>query len=106
MKPFILFLLLPAALVLSAPFAPAQDAPNFAPGKYILENGEPMQGLNLYTAPSVCDWNADGKKDLLVGVFYDGNVWVYPNAGADEYPFFVTGFKLMADGAEISVSYG
>jgi hypothetical protein len=52
------------------------------------------------------DWNGDGKKDILVGCFYNGNVYLYLNSGTNNSPVFTTGAKLKADGSEISVVYG
>jgi len=68
-------------------------------------------GINMkvdtYTSvPCVVDWNEDGKKDLLVGCFYYGNVYLFINSGNDAVPVFTTGTKLKADGQEISVAYG
>ncbi len=86
--------------------ASAQAAPNFAPAQYIQSNGQPMLGDNVYTAADVCDWNADGKKDLLIGVFYNGNIWAFINQGTDSDPLFGPGVELQADGSVISVAYG
>jgi hypothetical protein len=54
----------------------------------------------------VCDWNGDGAKDLLVGTFYDGNIFLYVNVGPDNDPVFAGGVLLEADGVPISVGYG
>lgn len=63
--------------------------------------------VDTYTSvPCVVDWNEDGKKDLLVGCFYYGNVYLFINSGTDAVPVFTTGTKLEADGQEISVAYG
>jgi hypothetical protein len=37
----------------------------------------------------VADWNQDGKKDILVGVFSRGNIWLYLNEGTDAEPISV-----------------
>jgi len=65
-----------------------------------------MLGDNIYSAADVCDFNADGKKDLLVGVFNEGNIWAFINQGTDSNPVFKTGGMLSADGKIISVKYG
>lgn len=84
----------------------AQGTPNFAPGQYLCANDLPITGNNIYSAAEVADWNNDGKKDILVGVYYNGNIWIYLNQGTDEEPFFTDGNLLEADGVPIRVGYG
>jgi hypothetical protein len=72
-----------------------------------LKAGNTTMKVDTYTSvPCVVDWNGDGKKDLLVGCFYNGNVYLYQNSGTNNSPVFTTGTKLKADGQEISVVYG
>ena len=52
------------------------------------------------------DWNNDGKKDLLVGQYSNGNIWLFLNQGTDVQPAFGSGQKLQAGGANITTSYG
>lgn len=47
--------------------------------------------------PSVCDWNADGKKDLLLANEF-GYVYFYPNVGSDAAPVFDGCCRLSAQG--------
>lgn len=94
------------ALCLAVPPVQAQGAPNFQHGKHLFADAHPMLGGNLYSRPSVCDWNADGKKDIVVGMFYKGNVAVFLNHGTDADPAFGNGTILKADGAPISLTYG
>ena len=49
-----------------------------------------------YASPSLADINGDGKKELLVGQFYQGNVWVDPQEPDGNY---VSGSKLMINGS-------
>lgn len=93
-----------AALVLTASLA--AQAPNFEPGRYLLSDGDPMLGEHLYSAVSVCDWNSDGKKDLLVGVIRNGNAYLFLNHGTSSEPAFGPGVLLEADGSPISVGSG
>jgi len=87
-------------------------APSFSAGERIQASGSDLQvprdggGANIYTVPCVVDWNEDGKKDLLVGCFYNGNIYLYLNSGTNNAPVFTTGSKLQADGADIAVNYG
>lgn len=55
---------------------------------------------------NVGDWNGDGVKDLLVGVYQDGAVYYYPNSGTNTDPVFDERLQLYADGNKISVPYG
>ena len=49
-----------------------------------------------HSAPYVCDWNGDGKPDLLVGQFGQGRLRVYLNTGTREEPKYdgFTWFKV------------
>ncbi len=85
-------------------FVPARI--DFGPGRYVPAGELPMLTDNNYSIPHVCDWNGDGMKDLLVGVFFDGNVHLFLNQGTDENPVFGEGTLLSADGEPISVGYG
>ena len=58
------------------------------------------------SVPCVVDWNEDGKKDLIVGCFHFGNVYLFLNSGSNKQPVFTTGTKIQADGADLAVSYG
>lgn len=82
------------------------DRIGFGPGRYVLADDLPMLTDNNYSIPHVCDWNGDGKKDLMVGVFFEGNVYLFLNQGTDESPVFGEGTLLAADGEPISVGYG
>jgi hypothetical protein len=59
----------------------------------------------FYSAPAVYDWNGDGKKDLIVGQFINGNIFYYENIGTDSAPVFAAPQFLYADGSIISLPY-
>jgi hypothetical protein len=81
--------------------------PQFEPKIYIPANGtNPFLQNNYIIIPCVVDWNEDGKKDLLIGCFYHGYVYLFLNSGANSDPVFTTGTPLKADGITISVPYG
>ena len=100
------------ALALLAGAASADEStqgskvPVFEPGFTLNWDGGTIQTDNNGAVPCAVDWNHDGKKDLLVGVFYYGNIYYYPNYGTNENPLFHDRAKLEADGQEISLSYG
>ena len=51
--------------------------------------------------PYVCDWDEDGRKDLLVGQSGIGgpcNVYVYLNQGTNEAPVFGDSTPVLANG--------
>ncbi len=52
-----------------------------------------------HAAPFVGDFDGDGTKDLLVGQFEDGILWIYRNEGANASPRLAPGVRFK-DGAE------
>jgi hypothetical protein len=79
---------------------PALDAGVF------IKNGSSDLQVSYYSAPTVVDWNNDGKKDLVVGQFYYGNVVVFLNVGTDANPVFNGGAAIQSGGVDITTSYG
>jgi hypothetical protein len=47
-----------------------------------------------HAAPSVADFDGDGVRDLLVGQFGDGILWIYRNLGTNESPKLAAGKKF------------
>ena len=80
--------------------APALDA-----GVLIRDGSANMQ-VDYDSTPEVADWNGDGRKDLLVGQFTNGNIWLYPNVGTSASPSFNGRQQLTAAGQVITTSYG
>ncbi len=50
--------------------------------------------------PEVCDWDEDGRKDLIMGCDA-GYVYVYLNVGTDAKPSFAGSFRIQANGSNI-----
>ena len=79
--------------------------PELEPGA-LLCDGNDFLSVRTMSAPSVIDWNADGKKDLLVGQFDSGNVWLFLNKGTDQKPVFKGGTRLLSGGEPVNTTYG
>ena len=70
-------------------------------------------GTNIYLpsggcgspAPWVCDFDGDGKNDLLVGDGSNGKVYFYRNINTDADPVLTNGVALLMNGNPLNVSY-
>jgi hypothetical protein len=69
-----------------------------------IQNGAGDLNVGPKSSPVVCDWNYDGKKDLLVGTM-DGSVYCFENKGNDASPVFNGSVLLEAGGTPINVGY-
>ena len=110
MKRRILFLAV-GLLLASAQAAPGDSSqgahvPVFLPEFNMTWTGGIIQTDNRGAVPEMVDWDGDGAKDLLVGVFYDGHIYYYKNYGTNASPLFQDRVKLKADGIDIQLSYG
>jgi len=56
--------------------------------------GKPIDTDIGHAAPFVCDFNGDGIKDLLVGQFGQGMLWIYHNEGTNSQPKLAPGVKF------------
>ena len=57
--------------------------------------GKPIDATEIgHAAPFVCDFDGDGLKDLLVGQFKDGILWIYRNEGTNSEPKLAAGVKF------------
>jgi hypothetical protein len=95
----------PVALLLFCALAAHAGVPELETGVYVRAGNGPLT-VKTHTAPSTSDWNNDGKKDLLVGQFDSGNIWLYLNQGTDAQPAFTTGQQLRVGASVITTSYG
>ena len=80
------------------------DAPAVKFGGNIEDNGVPIDHTTTY--PTVVDWNNDGAKDLVVGQFYYGNIYLYINQGTDLNPVFNGSSMVLSNGTPITTTYG
>src|SRR5437867_5354289 len=65
-------------------------APELSPPVRIEAAGKPIDTAVGHAAPFVGDFDGDGVRDLLVGQFGEGILWVYRNQGTNQQ------FKLAA----------
>ena len=56
-------------------------------------------------APFVCDYDGDGRRDLLVGEGNYGYVYFYRNTNTDAAPILAPGVRLMVGSNPLSVTY-
>ena len=87
------------------------EVPRFSAGQSLtFSDGTELMPAspNGIAVPCMVDWNGDGSRDLLVGYFGGGPVYLFPNASSNGQPIFNRGdeVRLQADGEFISVAYG
>jgi hypothetical protein len=81
--------------------------PTFTPSQTITwGSGQVIQVGQNGPIPNVGDWDRDGVKDLMVGVYQSGNIYYYRNTGTNANPVFPTRTLLTADGLTIALTYG
>jgi hypothetical protein len=56
--------------------------------------GKPIDTEVGHAAPFVYDWDSDGVKDLLVGQFGGGALWIFRNEGTNSAPKLAAGVKF------------
>lgn len=56
--------------------------------------GQPIDTEIGHAAPFVGDFDGDGVKDLLVGQFANGNLWIFRNQGTNQSPQLAAGVKF------------
>ena len=71
-------------------------------GCHILEDETGPIDTGWYAAPFICDWNADGLNDVLVGTSGNVIVW-WRNVGDRASPRFKYGGFVQADGKRLEV---
>lgn len=82
------------------------QAPNFDYGYLLTNDSGYIVNGNVYDAPAFGDWDDDGDTDMMVGVFYDGNIQYYENISTGIEPEFAPYVLVTAGGSPISVTYG
>jgi hypothetical protein len=97
-------LVLLGALCLALPCCGAMA--ELGPGVRVAADGEAIDVEIGHLVPCAMDWNADGKKDLVVGQFSGGKIRLYLNHGTDASPVFKDYSFLHAGGKEIRLPAG
>lgn len=80
------------------------DAPAFEP-PVRLKTPNPVLHAGVLPVPTTCDWNGDGRSDLIVGNSA-GEILFYPNVGERGRPAFGQEVMCRADGEAIRVLAG
>ena len=79
--------LLASLMILAAPAG--GESTELRPPVPVLVDGKPLDvGREGHSAPFVGDFDGDGKRDLLVGQYYEGRLRVYRNHGDNGRPRF------------------
>ena len=100
MKRFLTLILLSGMLV-----SIQGQIPDFENGQLIYDGAFAID-VGYFGSPFMYDWNVDGKKDLIMGQFTNGNIRYYENWGEHYDPVF-SGFSfLQANSAIITLPYG
>ncbi len=86
----------PLILMLMGLAPPAAEGPvrELAPPVRLEAAGKPIDTDVGHAAPFVGDFDGDGVKDLLVGQFSDGILWIFRNEGTNDRPKLAAGVKF------------
>jgi hypothetical protein len=98
--------LLVLALTAAAPRAADAPANEFLPPVRLEAAGKPIDTAIGHAAPFVGDFYGRGTRDLLVGQFGDGILWIYKNVGTKTEPRFAAGIKFKDGGKDGRVPTG
>jgi hypothetical protein len=92
-------------VVLAAP-ADGAAPDEFLPPVRLEAAGKAIDTQIGHAAPFVGDMDGDGVRDLLVGQFGEGLLWIYRNEGTDARPKLAAGVKFKEGKVEGRVPTG
>jgi len=81
------------------------QAPELEKGVYVYDGNLPLE-VDRHSSPCVIDWNNDNKKDLVIGQFGYGYIWLFLNQGTDLNPVFNGGSYIYSGSVPISANSG
>jgi hypothetical protein len=81
--------------------------PQLASG-VVISNGLAPLNMGIDSAPTVADWNGDGKKDLLLGQFTNGYIYLFLNqaASSNSLPVLNGASLIQSSGTALTTSWG
>jgi hypothetical protein len=85
---------------------PETAADQFEPAVRLMAAGKVIDTEVGHAAPFVGDFDGDGVRDLLVGQFGEGQLWIYRNEGTNAQPKLAAGVKFKDGKAEGSIPSG
>lgn len=90
--------------LLNAPPQKVED--EFEPPVRLMAAGKVIDTEVGHAAPFVGDFDGDGVRDLLVGQFGEGQLWIYRNEGTNAQPKLAAGVKFKAGKPEGTIPSG
>ncbi len=95
-----------APLLLCAGLLRADPEGELAPPVRLEAAGRAIDTAIGHAAPCVVDFDGDGVRDLLVGQFGGGILWIFRNEGTDRSPRLAAGVKFKEGGPDGVVPTG
>lgn len=90
--------------LLNAP--PQKVVDEFEPPVRLMAAGKVIDTEVGHAVPFVGDFDGDGVRDLLVGQFGEGQLWIYRNEGTNAQPKLAAGVKFKEGKPEGTIPSG